>query len=125
MACALCRRATREYRPRYEGDSRSRDSAYHQGTVWPWLLGPFLTAYAKVHGDSPEVRDQVSRFLQPLREHLWQAGLGQISEIFDGDAPHRPNGCIAQAWSVAEVLRTYAEDALGRRPAASASASTD
>ncbi len=113
------------YRPRYEGDSRSRDSAYHQGTVWPWLLGPFLTAYAKVHGDSPEVRDQVSRFLQPLREHLWQAGLGQISEIFDGDAPHRPNGCIAQAWSVAEVLRTYAEDALGRRPAASASASTD
>ena len=113
------------YRPRYEGDSGSRDSAYHQGTVWPWLLGPFLTAYVKVHGDSPEVRDQVDRFLQPLRDHLWQAGLGQISEIFDGDAPHRPNGCIAQAWSIAEVLRTYVEDALGRRPAVSASASTD
>jgi predicted glycogen debranching enzyme len=106
-----------QYRARYEGDSRSRDSAYHQGTVWPWLLGPFLTAYARVHGDSPEVRDRVDRFLQPLREHLWQAGLGQISEVFDGDAPHRPGGCIAQAWSVAEVLRTYVEIALGRRPA--------
>jgi glycogen debranching enzyme len=107
-----------QYRARYEGDSRSRDSAYHQGTVWPWLLGPFLTAYARVHGDSPEVRDRVDRFLQPLREHLWQAGLGQISEVFDGDAPHRPGGCIAQAWSVAEVLRTYVEIALGRRPPA-------
>jgi predicted glycogen debranching enzyme len=98
-----------QYRGKYEGDSRSRDSSYHQGTVWPWLLGPFLTAYGKVHGDSPEVRDRVDRFLQPLREHLWQAGLGQISEVFDGDAPHRPGGCIAQAWSVAEVLRTYVE----------------
>ena len=97
-----------QYRGRYEGDSRSRDSAYHQGTVWPWLLGPFLTAYAKVHGDSPEVRGRVDRFLQPLREHLSQAGLGQISEVFDGDAPHRPGGCIAQAWSVAEILRTAA-----------------
>jgi len=104
-----------QYRGRYEGDPRSRDSAYHQGTVWPWLVGPFLTAYAKVHGDTPEVRDRVDRFLQPLREHLWQAGLGQISEVFDGDAPHRPGGCIAQAWSVAEVLRTYVEDASGRR----------
>jgi glycogen debranching enzyme len=111
-----------QYRGRYEGDSRSRDSAYHQGTVWPWLLGPFLTAYAKVHGDTPEVRDRVDRFLQPLREHLWQAGLGQISEVFDGDAPHRPGGCIAQAWSVAEVLRMYLEVATGRRPAARAEA---
>ena len=112
-----------QYRGRYEGDPRSRDSAYHQGTVWPWLVGPFLTAYVKVHGDMPEVRDRVDRFLQPLREHLWQAGLGQISEVFDGDAPHRPGGCIAQAWSVAEVLRTYVEDATGKRPAAAASAS--
>jgi predicted glycogen debranching enzyme len=108
------------YVRRFGGDPRTRDSAYHQGTVWPWLLGPFLTAYTKVHGDTPEVRDRVDRFLQPLREHLWQAGLGQISEVFDADAPHRPGGCIAQAWSVAEVLRTYVEDAQGRRPAAPA-----
>ena len=101
----------------YGGDPRSRDGAYHQGTVWPWLLGPFLTAYKRVHGDTPEVRDRVDRFLQPLREHLWQAGLGQISEVFDADAPHHPGGCIAQAWSIAEVLRTYVEDAQDRRPA--------
>jgi predicted glycogen debranching enzyme len=106
------------YCARCYGDPRTRDSAYHQGTVWPWLLGPFLTAYTRVHGDTPEVRDRVDRFLQPLREHLWHAGLGQISEIFDGDAPHRPGGCIAQAWSIAEVLRTYVEDAQGRRRAA-------
>jgi len=110
----------RNYTGHYGGDPRTRDSAYHQGTVWPWLLGPFLTAYSKVHGDTPEVRDRVDRFLQPLREHLWQAGLGQISEVFEGDAPHNPGGCIAQAWSVAEVLRTYVEDAQGRRPTAPA-----
>ena len=104
------------YHGRYDGDPRSRDSAYHQGTVWPWLLGPFLTAYVRVHGSSAEARDRAGRFLDPLRQHLWQAGLGQISEVFDGDPPHRPGGCIAQAWSVAEVLRTYVEDALGQRP---------
>jgi predicted glycogen debranching enzyme len=104
------------YHGRYAGDPRSRDSAYHQGTVWPWLLGPFLTAYVRVHGSSPEARDRARRFLEPLRGHLCQAGLGQISEIFDGDPPHHPAGCIAQAWSVAEVLRTYVEDALGKRP---------
>jgi glycogen debranching enzyme len=108
------------YRGTFEGDPRSRDSAYHQGTVWPWLLGPFLTAYTKVHGNTPEVRDRVDRFLQPLREHLWQAGLGQISEVFGGDSPHKPGGCYAQAWSVAEVLRTYVEDAQGRRLASPA-----
>ena len=105
------------FRPRFEGGPSSRDSAYHQGTVWPWLIGPFLTAYVKAHGDSPEVRDRVDRFLQPLREHLWHAGLGQISEVFDGAAPHRPAACSAQAWSVAEVLRAYVEDVQGRRPA--------
>jgi len=104
------------YRGRYGGDSRSRDSAYHQGTVWPWLLGPFSTAYVRVHGSSAEARDRAGQFLEPLRSHLWEAGLGQISEVFDGDPPYRPGGCIAQAWSVAEVLRTYIEDALGRRP---------
>jgi predicted glycogen debranching enzyme len=106
------------YRGQYGGDPRSRDSAYHQGTVWPWLLGPFLSAYVKVHGASEPVRHRANEFLNPLRAHLWQAGLGQISEVFDGDPPHRPGGCIAQAWSVAEVLRTYIEDVTGQRPEA-------
>jgi predicted glycogen debranching enzyme len=105
------------YRGRYEGDPLSRDGAYHQGTVWPWLLGPFLTAYVKVHGRTAEARRRADQFLDPMRAHLWQAGLGQISEVFDGDAPHRPGGCFAQAWSVAEVLRTYIEDAKDRQPA--------
>jgi predicted glycogen debranching enzyme len=105
------------YRGRYEGDPRARDGAYHQGTVWPWLLGPFLSAYVKVHGSTAEARRRADQFLDPLRAHLWEAGLGQISEVFDGDAPHRPGGCFAQAWSVAEVLRTYIEGAKDRRPA--------
>ena len=105
------------YRGRYGGDPHSRDSAYHQGTVWPWLLGPFLTSYVRVHGESEEARSRADHFLDPLRAHLLEAGLGQISEVFDGDAPHRPGGCFAQAWSVAEVLRTYMEDAKGRSPA--------
>jgi predicted glycogen debranching enzyme len=104
------------YRGRFFGDPRARDGAYHQGTVWPWLLGPFLTAYVKVHGEDQEVRQRADRFLDALRGHLWQAGVGQISEVFDGDPPHNPGGCIAQAWSVAEVLRTYTEDVLGRKP---------
>jgi predicted glycogen debranching enzyme len=104
------------YKGRYRGDPRSRDSAYHQGTVWPWLLGSFLTAYVRVYGSSIEARNRVSQLLQPLRSHLFQAGLGQISEVFDADPPHLPGGCIAQAWSVAEVLRAYVEDALERRP---------
>ena len=95
------------YRGRYGGDPYARDSAYHQGTVWPWLLGPFLTAYVKLHGG--EARERAGKFLEPLRAHLWQAGLGQISEVFDGDPPHHPGGCIAQAWSVAEILRTHVE----------------
>jgi predicted glycogen debranching enzyme len=111
----LSRRDSR-YRPHYGGDAHSRDSAYHQGTVWPWLLGPFLTAYVKVHGATPESRERADRFLEPLRAHLWQAGLQQISEVFDGDPPHHPGGCIAQAWSVAELLRTYIEDVKGLRP---------
>ncbi len=104
------------YRGRYQGDPRSRDGAYHQGTVWPWLAGPFLTSYVKVHGNTEEARQRADRFLDPLRAHLLEAGLGQISEVFDGDAPHRPGGCFAQAWSVAELLRTYLEDVKGRRP---------
>ena len=104
------------YRGRYAGDARSRDAAYHQGTVWAWLLGPFLTAYVKVHGGTEQARGRVDSYLNSMRGHLQQAGLGQISEVFDGDLPHRPAGCIAQAWSVAEVLRAYSEDAKNIQP---------
>ncbi len=107
-----------QYRGRYEGGPTSRDGAYHQGTVWPWLLGPFITAYGKVNGSSDAARRQAAEWLIPLKDHLTVGGLGQISEIFDGDPPHRPRGCIAQAWSVAEILRTYVEDVKGVRPAA-------
>ncbi len=83
----------------------SRDRAYHQGTVWPWLIGPFIQAYLKVNEFSDAARAQAARWLEPFDAHLEQAGLGSVSEIFAGDAPHAPAGCIAQAWSVAEVLR--------------------
>lgn len=107
-----------QYHGRYTGDPLSRDGAYHQGTVWAWLMGPFLKAFVKVKGDSPAVRDQASEWLAHWRDHLSDAGLGHVSEIFDGDAPHRPVGCIAQAWSVAEVLRAYVEEVHGLRPGA-------
>ena len=93
-----------QYCARYAGGIVERDGAYHQGTVWAWLLGPFITAYLKVN-ESKAARAQVARWLQGLAAHLHDAGLGQVSEVFDGTAPHEPNGCIAQAWSVAEWLR--------------------
>ncbi len=99
-----------QYAGRYAGDARSRDSVYHQGTVWAWLMGPFVSAYIKVHGNTFEVRERVLEMLRPLQSHLSEAGLGQISEVFDGDPPHRAGGCFAQAWSVAEVLRALSED---------------
>jgi predicted glycogen debranching enzyme len=105
-----------QYRGRYSGGPLERDGAYHQGTVWPWLMGPFLTAYVKVNGDSDVARRQAREWLTPLRQHLSDAGLGHISEIFEGDPPHRPCGCIAQAWSVAEVLRAWMEDVHGAQP---------
>ncbi|MFY9559857.1 MAG: amylo-alpha-1,6-glucosidase [Terriglobales bacterium] len=107
-----------QYRGRYTGGPAERDGAYHQGTVWPWLLGPFITAYVKVHNGSQAARTQAAEWLEPLHDHLSDGGLGHISEIFDGDAPHRPCGCIAQAWSVAEVLRAYVEGIKEMRPAA-------
>jgi predicted glycogen debranching enzyme len=105
-----------QYRGRCDGDPSSRDGAYHQGTVWVWLMGPFITAYMKVHGHSSEAREQVLTWLKTFNTHLTDAGLGQISEIADGDAPHQPRGCIAQAWSVAELLRATVEDVPGRLP---------
>src|SRR5207248_1243165 len=81
-----------QYRPRYEGGVVSRDSAYHQGTVWPWLMGPFITAYAKVNGRTPKTRKQAGQWLAGFREHLSTAGLGHVSEVLDGDAPHHPGG---------------------------------
>jgi predicted glycogen debranching enzyme len=107
-----------QYRGRYTGGPVERDGAYHQGTVWPWLMGPFLSAYVKVNGNTETARNQAARWLDPLRDHLTEGGLGHISEILDGDAPQRPCGCIAQAWSVAEVLRCYIEDVKGVRPQA-------
>ncbi|MDQ6699427.1 MAG: amylo-alpha-1,6-glucosidase [Acidobacteriota bacterium] len=93
------------YRGRYEGDPTKRDGAYHQGTVWPWLMGPFLSAYLEAHEHGPEACEQARTWLAPLRNYRESSGLGQLPEVFDGDAPHRPGGCIAQAWSVAEILR--------------------
>jgi predicted glycogen debranching enzyme len=98
------------YRPRYEGGVSERDGAYHQGTVWPFLLGPFVAAWMKAFGNSAATRTKARGFLTGLEAHLREAGLGQISEIFDGDPPHHPRGCVAQAWSVAEPLRALIED---------------
>ncbi|MEM2875029.1 MAG: amylo-alpha-1,6-glucosidase [Candidatus Hadarchaeales archaeon] len=101
------------YRGRCAGNQEERDLAYHQGTVWSWLMGPFITAFVRTGGD----REEAARLIDYLAgPHLREAGLGTISEIFDGDEPHHPRGCISQAWSVAEVLRAYSEDILGRRP---------
>lgn len=93
------------YQARYEGDVESRDGAYHQGTVWPWLLGFYCEASVRAHGSKrvAHLRDLLLGF----REHLDHAGLNQVSEVFDGDPPHRPGGAIAQAWSVAELLRAW------------------
>ncbi len=93
------------YCGRYGHTWESRDRAYHQGTVWAWLIGPFIEAYLKVNPGRPMAITQAKCWLSAFEDHLEQAGLGSISEIFEGDAPHTPVGCIAQAWSVGEVLR--------------------
>ncbi len=95
------------YRRHYEGDGFQRDSAYHQGTVWGWLIGPYVEAYLRVHDFSETARKRMRARLVPLVRHLDSAGIGSISEIFDADPPHTPRGCIAQAWSVAELLRAW------------------
>jgi predicted glycogen debranching enzyme len=96
------------YVPVYEGSPEERDASYHQGTVWAWLMGAFIISYLKVNGDERSALEQAMKWLLPFREHLKEAGLGSVSEIFDGEAPHTPRGCIAQAWSVAELLRAAA-----------------
>jgi predicted glycogen debranching enzyme len=98
------------YVPRYEGGQLARDGAYHQGTVWPWLLGAYVTAYLRVHGRTPATLAAARGMVEPLLQHLHGNGVGQLPEIFDADPPHRPVGCIAQAWSVAEVLRVVARE---------------
>ena len=110
---AFCGRCT--------GTQHQRDGAYHQGTVWGWLLGPFALAHARVHGDPAAAR----AFLEPMAHHLEDHGVGSIAEVFDGDAPFTPRGCVAQAWSVAETLRAWQtlsgptrSTAAPRRPAA-------
>jgi glycogen debranching enzyme len=98
------------YAPRYVGGPLERDGAYHQGTVWPWLAGPFVEAWIKVHGDTPATRAEArTRFLNPLLAHLEVAGLGHVSEVADGDPPHTPGGAPFQAWSVGELLRLSIE----------------
>jgi predicted glycogen debranching enzyme len=98
------------YAGHYGGSPRDRDAAYHQGTVWGWLLGPFALAHYRVYHD----REAALRFLEPLGRQIYASGLGTLSEIFDGDAPFTPRGCIAQAWTVAEVLRSWKEIAEGK-----------
>ncbi|MGQ9823477.1 MAG: amylo-alpha-1,6-glucosidase [Desulfotomaculales bacterium] len=100
------------YRGVYAGNSLERDLAYHQGTVWSWLTGPFVTALRRVYNYSRRSRIQAARIIAPFRAHLERCGVGFVSEIFDGDEPVKPRGCIAQAWGVAELLRAYAEDVL-------------
>jgi predicted glycogen debranching enzyme len=94
----------RDYRPRYDGDLRARDAAYHQGTVWAWLIGPWIDAWLRVH---PGALAEARKFLAGFAPHLDEACVGSISEIFDAEAPYTPRGCVAQAWSVAEVLRCW------------------
>jgi glycogen debranching enzyme len=96
--------SAKDFKPKYYGNLRDRDAAYHQGTVWPWLIGPYVDAWLKVH---PDDLDSAARFLEAFDVHLGEDAVGSISEIFDADPPYTPRGCVAQAWSVAEVLRAY------------------
>ena len=94
------------YEPHYIGAGRERDAAYHQGTVWPWLMGPFIEAWVRVRGETEAAKAEArKRFLEPLRAHLDDAGIGHLPEIADAEPPHTPRGCPFQAWSVAEALR--------------------
>ncbi len=100
-----------EYRGTCAGNPVQRDSSYHQGTVWPWLFGPYVTAYVRVYGQDLKTLSFVQQLYLPFKRRLTEGGIGTISEIFDGDPPHAARGNISQAWSVAEILRSYARDA--------------
>jgi predicted glycogen debranching enzyme len=102
----------RDYKERYFGDLRARDAAYHQGTVWAWLIGPWIDAWLKLH---PDDCAGARHFLDGLVEHLGTFGIGSIAEVFDATEPYTPRGCIAQAWSVAEVLRCWEKTAPANR----------
>jgi len=102
------------YRPHYEGDPLSRDGAYHQGTVWSWLLGPYITALVKIEGTIGQ--KWAERIIEMMIPHLSDGCIGSISEIFDAESPHRQRGAVAQAWSGAEILRSYIEDVLNIKP---------
>jgi len=95
----------KQYRPIYDGNPFERDSAYHQGTVWGWLIGAYIDAYRKISSENEKSEEYIGQILESLKAHLMEEGIGQISEIFDADLPHEPRGCFAQAWSVAEILR--------------------
>lgn len=98
----------KNYKGQYEGDGFSRDAAYHQGTVWPWLIAHFGEAYIRAATDKTAAKIFLLNYIRPfVRKHMLEAGVGCISEIFDGDPPHRPNGCISQAWSAAGLIRLY------------------
>jgi len=97
-----------DYKARYDGDLRARDAAYHQGTVWAWLIGPFIDAWLRVH---PEAAEGARRFLTGFEWRLDDACIGSIGEISDAEDPYTPRGCVAQAWSVAEVLRCWVRTA--------------
>ena len=96
----------KDYQGRYAGGVRERDGAYHQGTVWPWLIGAFVEAWLHAKGNTKVTRQEARRrFLAPLQHHLGSAGLGHVAEIADAEAPHTPRGCPFQAWSLGELLR--------------------
>ena len=96
----------RDYKPQYYGDLRARDAAYHQGTVWGWLAGPYVDAWLKIH---PEQRAEAHSYVAGFERHLEDGGVGTLSEIFDAEEPYTPRGCVAQAWSIAEVLRAWVQ----------------
>jgi glycogen debranching enzyme len=109
VPCGLRTLAPHEngYQGVYAGGPKQRDEAYHQGTAWPWLLGFYVEAALRANGHDARSKSELRALLDGFAEHLDKAGLGHISEVYDGDPPHRPGGSIAQAWSTAEILRAY------------------
>jgi glycogen debranching enzyme len=104
------------YKGQFQGNIFERDSAYHNGTAWPWLLGPFVDAWIHVRGNSPEaIRDANQRFWSPIEKRMKTAGLGHVTEVASGDAPHAPGGCPFQAWSLSEYMRVCKPTITGQK----------